>query len=259
VTNTLPAERIEVLEKAAEILPGVLYQYRVTADGAASVTYVSEGCKTLWELTPEEAMTNIAAIYALVHPEDLDDFARSIQEAVARVSEWRHLHRIITASGAMKWVQGMSRPERMPNGDILFSGVLLDVTEHREAEVRLQGLVKRLSTPMISVWDGVLVLPLIGDLDRQRIDGMVAELLPRVARDAISSVILDLTGIAHFDEPTAEGLLGGIRAVGLLGGEAVLTGIAPPVAQAIVALGVDLGGIRTYATVAQALERVLAR
>ena len=250
---------MSLLEKAAENLPGILYQFHLSAAGVPSFIYVSRGCEALWEITPEQAIADFELVRARILPDDLPEFHRSIDEAAAAMSEWRNEHRMIMRSGEVRTYQGISRPERQPNGDIVFSGFVLDISEHRESERRLEGVIRHLATPMIAVWEGVLVLPLIGAINAERLEEAIADLLPRVASDRISSVILDLTGASGFEPSMAHGLLSGVRAVSLLGCEALLTGVTPSVAQSIVALGVDLGAIRTFSTVAQALRLIVAR
>ena len=120
-----------------------------------------------------------------------------------------------------------------------------------------EALVSALSTPIITLWPGVLILPLIGDFDRERAANTTETLLARVARERARYVILDLTGVDSISADTGAALISMIRAAQLLGVECLITGIHPNAAREFVNLDADLGRMRTLARVADALEIVL--
>jgi PAS domain S-box-containing protein len=137
----------------------------------------------------------------------------------------------------------------------------------REAALREQaailieqaGLIRRLSTPVIAVAEGVLLVPIVGALDAERAETMTGAALQALSARRARTVIIDLTGVERFDAATAAHLARLGAAAGLLGTEAVLAGIGPAVATAIVDMGVDLGRTRTVATAGEAIARALAR
>lgn len=112
-------------------------------------------------------------------------------------------------------------------------------------QARLLETVRELSTPVIPVYDGVLVLPLVGTLDTARSAEVTTALLEAIKKETASVVIIDVTGMPLVDTDVANHLLKSARAAALLGAKCVLVGISPHVAQTIVQLGVDLGGITT--------------
>ncbi|KAB8145201.1 PAS domain S-box protein [Chloroflexia bacterium SDU3-3] len=105
-----------------------------------------------------------------------------------------------------------------------------------------------LSTPLIPLADGVVAMPLIGSIDSARAQQVIDTLLSGVAEHRARITILDITGVPVVDTKVANALLSAAQAVRLLGGEVVLTGIRPEVAQTLVGLGVDLGSIITLAS-----------
>jgi rsbT co-antagonist protein RsbR len=134
-------------------------------------------------------------------------------------------------------------------------------TSTREATIRAQSAaLQELSAPIIPIYGGVLVLPLIGSIDTQRAAAIMETLLEGVAARNARVVLLDITGVPVVDTSVAHHLIQAARAVRLLGAEIVLVGIRPEIAQTIVQLGVDLSGIATMADlqggVAYALERL---
>jgi len=122
-------------------------------------------------------------------------------------------------------------------------------------------LVQALSTPVITVWPGVLALPIVGRVDDERAAMITATLLERVASERATHVILDLTGVGAIAGNTMPALLRMVRAIGLLGAACFLTGINPAVAQQIVALGAADSGapVRALAQLSDALALVLAQ
>lgn len=118
--------------------------------------------------------------------------------------------------------------------------------------------LKDLSTPIIEVWEYTLALPIVGTIDGERAATIAEQLLHEVAARRARHVLLDLTGVETVDPETFGHLVRLIRAVGLLGTRCALTGLSPSVAATVVQMEVDLGAIRTHATLKDGLREVLA-
>lgn len=116
--------------------------------------------------------------------------------------------------------------------------------------------LRNLAAPVIRVGDGVLALPLIGKLDRERIQVALAALLERTVAERVSRVVLDLTGAADIDDSAADGLLRILRVLRLQGVAPVLSGIHPRLVHAILAAGLDLGDAPCFQTLEDALRAV---
>jgi rsbT co-antagonist protein RsbR len=123
--------------------------------------------------------------------------------------------------------------------------------------VRQQREMLELSTPVVMLWDGVLALPLIGTLDSARTQVVMESLLQRIVETGASIAIIDITGVPTVDTLTAQHLLKTVAAARLMGGECIISGIRPQIAQTIVHLGVDLGTVVTKATLADAFAVAL--
>jgi len=117
-----------------------------------------------------------------------------------------------------------------------------------------QEAIRQLSNPILEVWDRVLVLPVIGNIDSQRATEMTEALLLAVVRSAADSVIIDATGAAAFDTATADHFQRMVKAAELLGAYCVLTGISPENAQSLTSLDVDFQNIATLGTLKQGLD-----
>ncbi|MDC0672912.1 STAS domain-containing protein [Nannocystis radixulma] len=114
--------------------------------------------------------------------------------------------------------------------------------------------LRNLAAPVIRVGQGVLALPLIGKLDRERIQVALAALLERTVAERVSRVVLDLTGAADIDGSAADGLLRILRVLRLQGVAPVLSGIHPRLVHAILAAGLDLGDAPCFQTLEDALR-----
>ncbi|HVH47969.1 MAG TPA: STAS domain-containing protein [Labilithrix sp.] len=156
-------------------------------------------------------------------------------------------------------------PSRDGEGEVNgFIGLFVDVTTRVESAAELRekletieqqnAMIRALMTPIVHVWEGVLLLPLIGVVDSTRAEEMMVALLGAIARDAPRYVVMDLTGVENVDTNTAELILRLFRAAKLMGSEGILCGIRPAVAQAITGLGLDLGTVRTQRSLQRALE-----
>lgn len=138
-----------------------------------------------------------------------------------------------------------------------FSKVTRDLTERKQAEAQIQQQSKEimeLSTPVMQVWQGVVVAPLIGSLDSQRTQQFMERLLIRIVETNSSVALVDIMGVPTIDTQTAQHLIETISAVRLLGAQVVLTGVRPAIAQTLVHLGIDLSGIITRASLSAGLQ-----
>lgn len=133
------------------------------------------------------------------------------------------------------------------------------VAEQQEQEHHLRDAIRELSTPIIPIHEGVLVLPLVGAVDSRRATEITERLLEAIAAHQADLVILDITGVSLIDTSTANHLLMTTRAAGLLGSQVILTGMGPEVAQSVVHLGVDLRGLVTLASLRDGLDYALAQ
>jgi rsbT co-antagonist protein RsbR len=128
-----------------------------------------------------------------------------------------------------------------------------------EVIVRQQQEMLELSTPVVTLWKGVLALPLIGTLDSARTQIVMENLLQRIVDTGSTIAILDITGVPTVDTLVAQHLLKTVAAARLMGADCIISGIRPQIAQTIVHLGVDLNSVTTKATLADAFAVALKR
>jgi rsbT co-antagonist protein RsbR len=141
-----------------------------------------------------------------------------------------------------------------------FAKVTRDMTERRRAEETLARQAREIldiSTPVVQVWEGVVLVPLIGTLDSQRTQQVMEKLLTHIADTNSPVALIDITGVPTIDTQTARHLVETVSAVRLLGAEVFLTGVRPAIAQTLVHLGIELSGVVTRSSLASGLKQAL--
>ena len=130
--------------------------------------------------------------------------------------------------------------------------------ESREGVIaRQQQELLELSTPVAKLWEGIIMLPLIGTLDSERTQQVMESLLQKIVETGSSVAIIDITGIPMVDTMVAQHLIKTVSAARLMGAECIVSGIRPQIAQTMVHLGVTLQEITTKASLADALAIAL--
>jgi PAS domain S-box-containing protein len=125
-------------QKLAANLPGAIYQFRLNPDGSIAFPYISEGCRELYELEPEQIQNNAHTLIEPIHPDDLLSWQQSVAISSTTLQDWHWEGRIILNSGKLKWIQGRSRPQQYPTGEIIWDGYLCDISDRKQAEIQLQ-------------------------------------------------------------------------------------------------------------------------
>ncbi|MGC8913816.1 MAG: HAMP domain-containing protein [Thermoplasmata archaeon] len=134
-----------------------------------------------------------------------------------------------------------------------------ELKQKLEVIQKQQEVIRKLQTPIIQVWENVLVVPLVGVLDSQRAMDMMNMVLNAIVELNAKIVILDITGIAAVDTKTADYFIKTVKAITFIGAEALLSGIRPEVAQTLCHIGVEFGNIKITRTLKDALMLALEK
>lgn len=137
-------EHQERLQSVTTNVPGVVYQFYALPGGEMGVTYVSERAADIFDLEAD-LPTFFTRFFAGVHPDDQPGFMSSIQTAVATASPWQYEGRFVKPSGEVVWFTGASTPVQLADR-IVFNGLMLDVTDRKQAEADLQASLERFHT-----------------------------------------------------------------------------------------------------------------
>ena len=114
-----------------------------------------------------------------------------------------------------------------------------------------------MSTPVTSIWDGILLLPLVGIVDSQRTQDIMEKVLSRIGESQARVFVMDISGVVTVDTGVANNFIRITQATRLMGCEFIISGISPNVARTLVELGANVGEVRTTATLRDALQLAL--
>lgn len=195
-----------------------------------------------------------------VHPDDRTVVDEEVGNALAANDPQytgETSHRIVRSDGSERYLSVYIRNETDYTGKLVkLSGVVQDITEQRqkdEERERLQHEVieaqkhalQELSTPIIPLMEGIIILPLIGTIDTQRSRDIMRNLLAGISQHRAKVVILDITGVPVVDTGVADHLNKTVQASRLKGTRTIITGISDAIAETIVDLGIDWSSVET--------------
>ncbi|TAG88137.1 MAG: PAS domain S-box protein [Oscillatoriales cyanobacterium] len=127
----------------AATIPGALFQF-ASLDGVWRMDYMSDRVFDISGITAAEITQDINIFISRIHPEDLDGFLVSVNEVIENLSVWHYEGRLIKPNGEIRWWQGDSMPTRNENGETVFCGVLLDITDRKLAETAIRDSQRQL-------------------------------------------------------------------------------------------------------------------
>jgi rsbT co-antagonist protein RsbR len=127
-----------------------------------------------------------------------------------------------------------------------------------EASRRDSESLREVSTPVITLWDSMLLLPLVGVVDSVRAQQISERLLEAIAQSEAEVTLIDVTGVPVMDTGVARHILKTVAAAEMLGTRVILTGIGPTTAQTIVKLGIDLSGVPTRGSLKSGVALAMA-
>ncbi|MCB2185325.1 MAG: LuxR C-terminal-related transcriptional regulator [Deltaproteobacteria bacterium] len=118
-------------------VPGVVFQFVMHPDGSYSFPFISASARDVFGMEPATVMSGELTPYHNLHPEDSEQLGRTIRQPLSKERpfrmELRHL-----VDGELRWCDCHSRPQPQPNGDILWDGVMMDITDRKRMEKELQ-------------------------------------------------------------------------------------------------------------------------
>ena len=134
------------LQLISENFPeGALYQYIVTADGRRLVTYLGRGVERIFGELPAQLPVDVAWLTARIHPDDEPAMAEAGLRSQVELTPFKHEVRIRAAGGAERWISIRSQPRAQSDLSVVWDGVIVDVTERRQAEEAVRRQVEFLA------------------------------------------------------------------------------------------------------------------
>lgn len=125
------------LQQIAAQVPGMLFQLCWQPGGKSNFSYISEGVTDIYGIRPAEMASGVAPIYTRVHPEDRPRLLASVRQAATDLQPWHMEHRIEHPDKGMIWVDARATPMRLPDGSVLWHGLVTDISERKAQEHEL--------------------------------------------------------------------------------------------------------------------------
>jgi PAS domain S-box-containing protein len=165
----------------------------------------------------------------------------------------------VRKDGSKFWANVVITALRDSGGELRgFGKVTRDLTERRAMEERMKRqtleILEMATVPVVQVWEGIIMVPLIGMLDSARTQQLMERLLQRLTETNSPVALIDITGVPAIDTQTAQHLIETIKAVRYIGADVVLTGVRPTIAQTLVHLGIDLSSATTRSSLKAGLQ-----
>jgi PAS domain S-box-containing protein len=136
-------ELIDANERFIDIgkhMPGMIYQFCIDTDGKPSFPYLSEGCAELLGHESHEIQANAMLAFEVMHPDDARGIMEGSLHAAKHLTKFQYEGRVLSADGSVRYIRATSTPERLENGDVLFNGLVMDITDLKLAQEEVRKL-----------------------------------------------------------------------------------------------------------------------
>lgn len=136
------------LNRLADHVPGVLYQFIMYPDGRMAFPYASKGMRDVYGVSPEDVAADASKVLAVLHPDDVERVRESILASARTLDVWRAEYRVCCPGQPVRWVSGESTPQRLEDGSTLWHGYIFDITARKQQEAALAEMQARFRLTM---------------------------------------------------------------------------------------------------------------
>lgn len=119
-------------------IPGLVLSFIINKTEPANISYISNGVEWLFETTVTEMRNNTALFWNKIHPDDVDMLNQSIQQAATTIHKWECVWRLVHSNNSIKWLLGQGTPQMLADGSVVLDAILLDITDRKMAESKLE-------------------------------------------------------------------------------------------------------------------------
>jgi len=175
----------------AESVPGMIFRHLLRANGSEALLYVGPQCKELFEVEPIDAMNDISKLVERFYDRDSELIKKRRDESAKDLSLFRLEYRVLLPQKGLCWRQSVSQPSKTINGDIVWDGIITDITDSKNAEIQLQKAneqlekTTKLKDEFLATMSHELRTPLTAILGIN--EGLQQEMYGPVSRDQASS------------------------------------------------------------------------
>jgi len=190
--------------------------------------------------------------------EDYSKFWEKLRSGLFNSGEFKRLGK----NGKEVYIQATYNPILNSKGiPTKILKIASDVTEQKRRELQIarqSEMIMEMSTPIMQLFDNILLLPVIGLVDSKRVQIIMEEVLQKILDYQAKILILDIQGVPAVDSAVANHLIKITKATRLMGCTCIVTGISPEISQALVSLGIDLGDIETQSTLKEGVRKSIS-
>lgn len=120
------------LQKIANRVPGMVYQYLLRPDGSSCLPFASDAIREIYRVGPQEVREDASKAFSNHHPDDYDGVVASIEQSARDLTPWVYEYRVKFDDGTVRWLLGNAVPDRQEDGAVLWHGFITDVTERNQ-------------------------------------------------------------------------------------------------------------------------------
>jgi diguanylate cyclase (GGDEF)-like protein/PAS domain S-box-containing protein len=120
------------LQKIANRVPGMVYQYLLRPDGSSCLPFASDAIREIYRVSPQEVREDASKAFSNHHPDDYDGVVASIEQSARDLTPWVYEYRVKFDDGTVRWLLGNAVPDRQEDGAVLWHGFITDVTERNQ-------------------------------------------------------------------------------------------------------------------------------
>ncbi len=135
----------EQFRKITENVPGIIYRFVQRVDGSAALLFIGPQCREYYEVGPQEALEDVETFYQFYHPEDLERLKKARDRSARELSEFQVEYRVLLPRKGLRWYRSIGQPSLVENGDIVWDGIVTDITDSKQFEFALQNANKQLA------------------------------------------------------------------------------------------------------------------
>ncbi len=129
---------VDRLQGVAATVPGVVYQLRMSADGALHFTYANDAVRDYFPLAGKDAGRSLAPWFEFIHADDRAAVRASLEASARDLSPWQQEFRVPQADGSERWLYGNAIAQREADGSVLWHGFLTDISHQRRDALELE-------------------------------------------------------------------------------------------------------------------------
>lgn len=145
----------DLLKKLPEQVPGMVYQYQEHPDGRRRFPFASTHIWSIYEVRPEDVVGDATKVFDRIHPHDLHAVAESIRISRENLTPWDEEYRVILPSKGELWLHGRAKPERMPDGSVIWHGYIQDITDRKKEQLELERAKEQFELAIRGSKDGI--------------------------------------------------------------------------------------------------------